>query len=84
MDLVRYIKDNNEMINIMNDACVALIKAGVVPGVNTDSHNSTKKDISAFYISIPPKPTKYYPSIGYTENFVCARSEKCSTELKKN
>lgn len=42
------------MINIMNDACVALIKAGVVPGVKTDSHNSTKKDISAFYISIPP------------------------------
>lgn len=29
----------------MNEPCVALRSAGVVPGVNIDSQSSTKKDI---------------------------------------
>lgn len=43
MEPDKKIKNINEIINKMKLACVAFINAGVVPGVKTDSHNSTKK-----------------------------------------
>lgn len=43
MDPDKKIKQINDMINNMKLAWVALINAGVVPGVKTDSHNSVKK-----------------------------------------
>lgn len=45
IDFVRNINTNKDIINNMNEACVAVINAGVVPGVKTDSHNSTKNDM---------------------------------------
>lgn len=45
IDFVKKMNVANEMSNKMNDAWVALINAGVVPGVNIDSHNSTIKAI---------------------------------------
>ena len=46
IDFVRNINTNKDIINNMNEACVAVINAGVVPGVKTDSHNSTKMTCS--------------------------------------
>lgn len=46
MDLVKKINVASDVSNRMNDAWVAFINAGVVPGVNIDSHNSTMNAIT--------------------------------------
>lgn len=41
----------NTEIRVMNEACVALMRAGDVPGVKIDSHNSTTNPLLVLVFS---------------------------------